>query len=267
MKFKRNVSLQAIQLLIAFALFACWNVNSAFAVSVSKDSLGVTAKQYEKKMLVDTDGDGVPDAQDNCPTKANPDQKDADGDGIGDGCDNCPNIANPSQLDTDGDGIGDVCDNCPTKANPDQKDADGDGIGDVCDNCPTRANSTQLDTDADGIGDGCDNCPNIVNPSQLDTDGDGIGDVCETTAIKGCLDMGIKVSLNSANGELNISFNEIQPSSTIKLFQTTGQLIITKFIKSENRATIDTSHLPKGIYYVEILNSNLISVGTKIIKN
>ena len=221
MKFKRNVSLQAIQLLIAFALFACWNVNSAFAVSVSKDSLGVTAKQYEKKMLVDTDGDGVPDAQDNCPTKYNPDQKDADGDGIGDGCDNCPNIANPSQLDTDGDGIGDVCDNCPTKYNPDQKDSDGDGIGDVC----------------------------------------------ETTAIKGCLDMGIKVSLNSANGELNISFNEIQPSSTIKLFQTTGQLIITKFIKSENRATIDTSHLPKGIYYVEILNSNLISVGTKIIKN
>jgi len=35
----------------------------------------------------DSDGDGVPDAQDNCPNTPNPDQTDSDGDGIGDACD------------------------------------------------------------------------------------------------------------------------------------------------------------------------------------
>lgn len=39
---------------------------------------------------LDTDGDGVPDAQDNCARVANPDQRDTDGDGIGDECDPTP---------------------------------------------------------------------------------------------------------------------------------------------------------------------------------
>jgi hypothetical protein len=37
----------------------------------------------------DTDGDGIPDASDNCPTVPNPGQQDTDGDGIGDACDPC----------------------------------------------------------------------------------------------------------------------------------------------------------------------------------
>src|SRR5262249_25819545 len=35
----------------------------------------------------DTDGDGVPNASDNCVTAVNPDQSDVDGDGLGDVCD------------------------------------------------------------------------------------------------------------------------------------------------------------------------------------
>jgi hypothetical protein len=60
------------------------------------------------------------------------DTTDTDGDGIGDSLDNCPSTPNPTQADTDGDGVGDACDNCPTVANPGQEDSDGDGIGDAC---------------------------------------------------------------------------------------------------------------------------------------
>lgn len=65
----------------------------------------------------DTDGDGVIDAKDNCPRRANPKQEDTDKDGRGDVCDNCPATKNPSQSDLDHDGIGDSCDS----------DKDGDG--------------------------------------------------------------------------------------------------------------------------------------------
>ena len=58
----------------------------------------------------DSDGDGIEDAVDNCPTTANPEQEDEDGDGVGDSCDNCPSNANASQVDSDADGEGDACD-------------------------------------------------------------------------------------------------------------------------------------------------------------
>jgi Thrombospondin type 3 repeat len=167
----------------------------------------------------DTDGDGIGDSCDNCPSVSNPNQRDCDldgegdacdgdtpdtdGDQVADACDNCPSDANPGQEDSDSDGIGNACDPCVGPG----ADGDGDGICDAVDNCPIDPNAGQEDSDFDGIGDacdpcvddpsyydfdgdgfcsnsglcpsGCDNCYFTYNPDQADGDGDGIGDACD----------------------------------------------------------------------------------------
>lgn len=61
----------------------------------------------------DRDGDGVPDAMDNCPDVKNPDQGNEDGDRFGDACDPCPPVADNAPKDSDGDGVADACDPNP----------------------------------------------------------------------------------------------------------------------------------------------------------
>lgn len=73
---------------------------------------------------------------------------DTDGDGIADESDNCPSVSNAGQTNTDGAGDGgDACDT----------DDDNDGILDSApDNCPLVSNADQADDDEDGTGDACD---------------------------------------------------------------------------------------------------------------
>ncbi|MFC1779535.1 thrombospondin type 3 repeat-containing protein [Thermodesulfobacteriota bacterium] len=118
----------------------------------------------------DTDGDGLDDSVDNCPSTSNPDQNDADGDDIGDACD---------MSDTDGDGIADNSDTFPTDPAA-SVDSDGDGYPDAWNEGMSANDSTtgltldafpldadeMADTDGDGVGDNAD----------LDDDDDGQSD-------------------------------------------------------------------------------------------
>jgi hypothetical protein len=139
---------------------------------------------------VDTDADGIPDINDNCPSVANPDQANSDDNPNGDAC-----------QDTDNDTIIDSSDNCPDKVNKDQINSDGDALGDACDDdndnddipdsvdpCPYNVDNNACDPndiDGDRVANGSDNCPTRPNPKpsqdepQEDQDGDGIGDVCD----------------------------------------------------------------------------------------
>ncbi len=108
-------------------------------------------------VIVDTDNDGIADANDKCPTQAGTEKyggcpvPDTDGDGINDENDKCPTVAGTAKYngcpvpDTDGDGINDENDKCPTVAGTAKyegcpiPDTDGDGINDENDRCPKVA--------------------------------------------------------------------------------------------------------------------------------
>lgn len=102
---------------------------------------------------IDTDGDGILDANDNCVNEPNSDQLDTDGDAVGNVCDS----------DDDNDGVSDNEDAFPLDST-ESVDTDGDGVG----------NNADLDDDGDGVIDSIDAFP--LDPAEtLDTDLDGIG--------------------------------------------------------------------------------------------
>jgi hypothetical protein len=101
----------------------------------------------------DGDGDGIPDAQDNCPLEANPLQEDGDADGVGDLCDVCPAVHNQDASDEDLDELT-AFEECINGTDPMAWDSDGDGLSDGEEVNLHGTNPTLRDSDGDGFNDG-----------------------------------------------------------------------------------------------------------------
>jgi len=96
---------------------------------------------YDSSAFADSDKDGIPDSNDNCPNISNPVQADSDGDKIGDACD----------IDDDNDTIVDAVDEFDSDPT-EWADFDFDGIGSTKD----------TDDDNDGISDDKDLTPTPI---------------------------------------------------------------------------------------------------------
>jgi len=152
-----------------------------------------------KPVVLDSDGDGVPDDLDKCPNTPKGVQVDAagcpldtDGDGVPDYLDRCPNTpkgakvdANGCPVDSDNDGVPDYLDKCPdtpagvaVDANGCPADSDNDGVPDYLDKCPDTpagakvdAKGCPLDSDNDGVPDYLDKCPDTPAGDRVDNNG------------------------------------------------------------------------------------------------
>ncbi len=154
---------------------------------------------------IDTDKDGIVDAEDNCPLVSNPEQEDVDATGYGDACEAMefitPCCGPECFLDSDGDMIPDALDLCPWTVDLDgmegNMDSDGDSVGDSCDESD--------DFDGDGVPDLEDNCPRIPNPGQENSDGDGEcdihGDACDLCDGAECLSPCGEICCYDADGD------------------------------------------------------------------
>ena len=184
---------------------------------------------FDDRTSPDTDGDGLKDCADACPTDPTKIAPGACGCGVAD-------------TDGDGDGVADCNDNCPTVVNPGQADADGDGVGDACDNCPTVANPSQTNSDGDALGDACDNCPTITNPGQEDLDSDNVGDLCDGSDGDGDLSLNrvIVVKSQKAGSDKWSAVGDMNSNSTPGFVSAVDNGGLTLILSSTSNANVST---------------------------
>lgn len=124
---------------------------------------------------VDTDGDGLTDAEENN-LGTDPAKADTDDDGLSDGDEVNKYKTDPLVADTDGDGLSDGDEVLSHDTDPLKADTDGDGLNDGDEINEYRTDPKNKDTDGDGLNDYEEVMTHNTDPTKADTDGDGFSD-------------------------------------------------------------------------------------------
>lgn len=154
--------------------------------------------------VVDSDGDGVNDPDDQCPDTpegVRVDEEgcalDSDGDGVTDGDDQCPGTPSGARVDDEGCAL----------------DSDGDGVADHEDSCPGTESGRPvddrgcvLDSDNDGVADDRDQCPDTPEGADVLDDG------CEV------------IEIDLEGGEFEFDSAELKPEMRQALQRTADNL-------------------------------------------
>ena len=149
---------------------------------------------------LDDDGDGVLDVNDAFPLIALDGLLDTDGDGRPDACDAvCAGLGMAVDLDSDNDGVLDTNDWYPLIALGSLTDTDGDGRPNACAaDCTALGMAADLDDDDDGVTDVMDGYALISLGGLTDADGDGRPDACDAA----CQATGMAVDFDVNNDGL-----------------------------------------------------------------
>ena len=124
------------------------------------------------------------------------------------------------------------------------------------------------DYDGDGICDEIDNCFYVYNPNQQDSDNDGEGDECDPDDGIGIeeVENGLLIYPNPTSGLVNLEYLNGDNSNVIlKVINSVGQTIIFDNLSSNESVvstTIDLSEYSKGIYQLQIIDSNQLFTNT-----
>ena len=173
-----------------------------WAVTVNNAAGSATA-QFEYRVFVDADNDGLSNYQESNLTNTDPNDADSDNDGLTDGAEVNSHTTDPNDADSDNDGLSDGAEVNSHTTDPNDADSDNDGLTDGAEVNSHTTDPNDADSDNDGLSDGAEVNIHETDPKMADSDGDALSDAVEINTL------GTNPNLQDSDGDTLVDADEI----------------------------------------------------------